>query len=661
MPVTIRLPDGDEIDIDTDDPKAAATAAQKVWASRAGGHSQVPTYGEGLHDANTGLGQGLTAGFYDEISSGIAAPFRAVARKVQEGDWQAPGLSDLSGAYNTELGQRRAQLHQAEERSPIATAAGNVAGAVMLPMTGGVGAASLPTRAAIGAGEGAAYGAAYGFGSGEGEEDRLRGMAVGGAAGAVAGGALPLVAAGGSALAKSALEPLRGLFGTENAAAHQVRQAILEDAPRLSPQQFSQARNRGQPVANIDIGGERTRSLARTAADLSPEARESLDRVINDRFESQGDRVSGFMRTLVPGTDAAATTETLQAAARKFNKPAYAKAYTDGDQSIWSPELQRLAGSPDVLAAMKSASRTGKSRAISDGFGGFRNGVEITPSGQVKFLGGRNGPPTYPNLQFWDYTQRVLSDEASAAARTGRKEMAQRIGTQARMLKEELDKAVPSFKQARAGAAAFFGAEEAVEAGANFAKQNFKVPETRRALSKMSAPERELFRQGFVSHILDVAGGTRYRADLVSRIWGSPQSREKISIALGPSRAGAFEAFMNIEAAMNLPRTAIQGNSRTAQYLAAMGMSGTITGLSTGDWKSALYAAIIGGGVRLGLKGVDRRVAESVGKMLASDDPKVFMRGVNLVSKNKAMMAAFRQAIGESAGPVVGQQASEVE
>ena len=146
-----------------------------------------------LHDAATGVGQGITLGFGDEIMAGMAAPFRAGYNKLTGGEF------DLGSAYDTELEGLRGRLKQSKERSPIASTVGEITGAMALGGAGAAGAAPVkatyPAMMGRGAATGAAYGGAYGFGTGEGTEDRLGGAAKGATVGAVTGGALGAVGA----------------------------------------------------------------------------------------------------------------------------------------------------------------------------------------------------------------------------------------------------------------------------------------------------------------------------------------------------------------------------------------------------------------------------------------------------------------------------------
>jgi hypothetical protein len=105
-------------------------------------------------------------------------------------------------------------------------------------------------------------------------------------------------------------------------------------------------------------------------------------------------------------------------------------------------------------------------------------------SGNVAFRRGPNGVPTYPNLRFWDYAKRALDDAANAARRGGRNEEASTLSALSRQMRAELDRLVPSYARARSTAAAFFGAENALEAGQNFVTSKFRNQDAARELSK---------------------------------------------------------------------------------------------------------------------------------------------------------------------------------
>lgn len=127
--------------------------------------------------------------------------------------------------------------------------------------------------------------------------------------------------------------------------------------------------------------------------------------------------------------------------------PFYRQAFEEGDKIIWSPELERLSGSPSVRSAMQGAVRIWKDKAIADGFGSMNPGAMVE-NGILKFPGG--SPPAFPNLQFWDYTKRVLDDQVKSALVAGKNDKARTLTIITQSLRNELDKIGPeSYKVAR--------------------------------------------------------------------------------------------------------------------------------------------------------------------------------------------------------------------
>src|SRR5574343_1927 len=510
-----------------------------------------------------GAAQGFTANFGDELrglveASGANPDDPASLTKLISGALKYwTGDADAKKRYEDAVKRERDLNKSAETQHPYASLAGNVAGAVALPIGAGAGAATLGGRMLAGAGTGAALGGVAGAGEGQGVADTLSRAAIGTAAGGALGGAAPAVIEGAVRGARAVATPvanaIRGVRDVDSEAARLVVTALERDigadpqaANRLTPGEFAASVQSGGPATLMDIGGDTTRALARSAANTSPEGRAALNRTINDRFEGQGGRVTDWLRHTFHFPDAQAQQDALEQTARTVNRANYARSMREGDREIFSPELDRLMGSPAVVDAMRRASVSGKDRAITQGLGGMRQGVTVE-NGVVTFTRGPNGVPTYPNLAFWDATKKELDDAANAAARGGRNSEASTLRDLARTLRGELDTAVPSYQTARAGAAHFFDAENALEAGQNFVGKNMSSADARRALAQMSHQERQLFQDGFVSRYIETLSQVGDRRSILNQVASSPAAREKLRVALGAQRADELEAGLRVE------------------------------------------------------------------------------------------------------------------
>jgi hypothetical protein len=598
----------------------------------------------------------------DEVDINPIRPVVGAARLLHNYFSDHPD-PDVQAAY--EKGRKDALDQQtlSQEQHPTAYLAGQLGGALLTPM-GVLGPVAKATtvlpRIARGMAVGAGGGALFGTGEGLSEGDNLADLVTDAGKGAVTGGAFGTVGSTGAELlgkgASKVMSIARGTRDVDAEAGRRVAGALASDfenqGAALTPEEIAAGNAAGTPRAIVDTGGERTRALARSSANTSPEGRQALTEMTQSRFEQQSPRIAGFIRNLTGGGHAADDAEALSAVARKVNKPLYAKAYAAGDKPIWSPELERLTGSPSVKAAINGAVTRGKDRAINDGMGAFRPTAKVTPDGQLIFNKGPTGVPTYPNLQFWDYTQRELRDLAEAASRTGRKEEAASLKGLHAQLRAELDRLVPEFGKARQTAASFFGAENALDAGRKFVMMNAPIAEVRRALSKMSAPERELFARGFASDLADKIERTGDSRNVLNSIFlNNSAARQKIELALGPGRTDQLEALLRIEDVVDHARKAL-GNSTTARQLTEMGLAGgavaTFEGVKEHDFNPThiIVAALTYGAVRHGAKIIDERVARRVGEMLASDDPAVLAKGVKVVASSPVYFNALRRATG---------------
>lgn len=592
------------------------------------------------------------AGTPDELRNPFSGPADFVTGLAKLGYEYLVGGDDAAKKYAAARDEFRKKTKEGAEQYPVTSAVGNAAGALLIPAGGMLNAATMPARMARGAAVGAGYGGAAGIGEGEGAVDRASRGAVGAGLGAVAGGVgVPVVEGitrGVAAIAARPVNMVRSAIDPDAAAERAVGRAFNE-AATADPQAINRVTQaelaRGGPATVLDTLGAPGRDLARSAGNISGGARDTLNQTLNDRFESQVPRLTHWLRTTFNYPDAHAQQVAIDGVERTVNRVAYARAYRDGDRGLWSPELERLTSSPDVVAAMRDAATRGKSRAVTQGFGGFNSGVTFE-NDILRFGRGPTGQPSYPTLQFWDYTKRSLDDAANAARRSGRNEEASTLGQLSTALRGELDHLVPTYQQARAGAAAFFGAENALEAGQNFVRAEFALPQTRAALARMTPNERQLFQDGFVSRLIETLENVPDRADIVRRIYNTPSAREKIQLALGPNRARELEAILRIENIMQQGLRGVQGNSTTTQQLVGLGLAGGGAGAVGGGMlgfdptTSGIVAALTAAGKR----GVDQRVALSVARLLASNDPALITRAVRLVSNNGRFMDALRSA-----------------
>lgn len=598
--------------------KELRTKADRQLLEQAGGAAASPLYAGFSSAANTAL---------LNIPRNVAAAARSVKTgKPFAEEYQY--LKDIDEA--------------ASRQSPWASGAGTVVGAFG-------GAAAIPIAPAASLAGRMAQGSALGAGQAglsEFADTKDPGRAaIAGLIGGGIGAAAPPLVEGLAAGVGSAARGVRQVLNPDEEAARRVATALQRDAriggTQLDEAALAAAQASGQPAVVADMGGKTTQALARSAANTSPEARHALETVVNDRFEGQAPRISEFVLGLGSGQDALATREALQRAAAAANKPAYAKAYAQGG-SVWNEGLAQLAQAPDVAQAIKQATKTGANKAAAEGFRPVKNPFTVLDSGEVVL----SDPKVTPTLQFWDYVKRNLDDRISSLMRSGEKSAARDAITLRDQLVSHLDDAAPAYAEARAGAAKFFGAQDALEAGQKFVTARGKNSEFMRVIDKMSEPEKKLFADGFASELATRINETGDRRSVLNTVFNSPNARERVRMALGPDKAKEFEAFMHVETLMDGLRKAVSGNSTTVRQLAEAGLAGGVAGgvLGGGDPRDISAGALLGVLARQGSAKIDQRLAQRVGEMLASPDPEVFKRAVRMVAKNQRVLDFVKNA-----------------
>lgn len=638
------------------------------WAPQPAPTGPAPT---GSQAAGLGIGESLTFGTAPMLE-GLASAAGPEWNQSQAAHDFAPivGAGKMIGnmlsghpdegvrdAYERGRQDAIARQKQASEQHPLAYGAGQLAGALMTPIPGIGGGATVAGRLGRAALAGGATGGLYSAGSATSEErpigeiagETAKGAGLGAAFGGAASGAIEGLSRAGS----KALSIGRGARDIEAEAGRRVAGALQSDFERegqkFTPEMIEAGNAAGTPRAIVDIGGERTRALARSAANTSPEARSALDEMTRTRFEQQSPRIAGFIRQITGGSNADDDMSALEQAARSANRPAYARAYAAGDKEVWSPELERLTAAPYVQHALSGAISEWKNYAVRDGYGAMNPPFRVENGGLIKQGGG--GLRAYPNIQLWDYAARELQDRARSAPPGS--EQAGLFNDLARSLKNELDSIVPEYGAARGTARTFFGAENALEAGQKFVMSNASIPEARRALAQMSPPERELFARGFASDLADRIERTGDRRNVINSIFvGSGVARQKIEMALGTNRARQVETLLRVESLVDEARKAL-GNSTTVRQLAESGLAGggavaAFEGIKEHEFNPShiLAAALVGGIARHGAKVIDERVARRVGEMLASNDPDVLQKGITIVTKSPVLFDAVRTATG---------------
>lgn len=520
-----------------------------------------------------------------------------------------------------------------------------------------------------------------------------------------AGAAAPIVGKYLTQAGEAVIKPLgKFVFGADNTAQRVIASAARADkaaGAELGQTDTLAAAANGQPLINADRFGTNVRTLARTASNLDPTAAQTLGNTVADRFKTQGARAISWLQSRGIPTDVHALQQTIDATGRSANKRNYFKAYAHpaspgvltvpvdpanpvaGD--VLAPEIHSLMQAEPFQQAIKRAVGTAKTDAALHGFPPVENPFRFNKDGTYDWVEGAK----LPALPFWDQVQRNLANSAKVAARQGDNLAASHAWQLRGKLNQALDTAIPDFGAARSGAAAKFGAEDALEAGQNFVKAPLsELPAMSAAHAQFSPAEKKLFASGFASSLIDKIGKVGDTTDVINSVFASPKARQQVALALGPQAAAELEQFLRIENAMRMTKAALEGGSNTVKQLAALGVvGGAAGGLSSGDvnplhWMNPSTMTRIGGGsaammmfgragAKLLGKAVDNNVMQTVAKALASNDPAEIQKAVKMAAKSsKSAMAvkAIEQGLsmalragGGAATPAAAQQLETVQ
>jgi hypothetical protein len=315
----------------------------------------------------------IIGGLLNKADAATDAALAPVMNRFFPEDEQLKG--DFSQRYQKALRTQEGEDKAFSEKHPIASTAAEIGGSVS-----GLGAAAgtslgakalgltaktLPGMVAQGTASGVGIGALDSAARGG---DPTEGAIYGGAGGAAG----PVIGKAVGEVAAPLARVVRGLRDPLAEAGRRVAGALDRDISSgnagLSPQEFSDAKRAGQPVALMDAGGETTRALGRSAANTSPEARGVLDRFTSDRFSGQGGRVEDWLNTTFNFPNADETQEALKQAARTVNRPAYATAYSKGARGVWDDGLEQMSQAPVVQDAIRKTMVSAKNEAAKMGF-----------------------------------------------------------------------------------------------------------------------------------------------------------------------------------------------------------------------------------------------------------------------------------------------------
>lgn len=515
-----------------------------------------------IDDAVRSVASGITGFYADELAAAANT---------------ATGLG--AGSYKENL---KAEVARDEAIPPEIAIPGQIAGGVI---SGGAGAArllgtqalknapKLLTVPAIGTAEGAIAG------SGLNNEDRLQGAAEGAALGFAGSLAAPLMVSAGSA----AVRAFRRLSPREKAL-RLVEKAMQSDAVTV-PRMERRLQQLGDEAMLVDAAGENLRGVGRAAAGQPGASRVRAERALENRVQTQGQRVTRAVGDSLSDEAFNATEQALIASRRANARPLYEEALSAG--VVDDPRIAKLLEkSADLRNAIKHARRLPEYTDLPDN-----------------------------HIALLDKAYKRIGDAANNARIRGKGELSRDLNNLRADFKELLIENVPVYGRALDSFSDDSAMLDALRLGRNFLREDAGI--TAEYLARLPSSEREMFRVGASQAIRNNIEGAADASDVTRRVFGNKSAREKLKAVFPDTDTyRRFQQQMAAEAQFAKTRNFVLRGSPTQPRQADI--MGLATDVAEGNAPGLLRRVV--GGVT-GERKLSPKVNEELAGILFSRNP----------------------------------------
>jgi len=569
------------------DPKAVI---QELYFDLSAGRDQgnLSKQGEGVLNAiETGVVtpqsigqylQGATLNFSDELLGTLNSVFGKKPGVISQAAKES-GYGDIS-PRQAGIGLERLALEQRASEKPVRSIVEQVVGGA-IPAIGSRGLTAPLTlgKAAI---QGLKTGALAGFGAGEGGPEQLAiSTGIGGAAGLVAAPALQL----GARVVKNVSQPiLKSMFADPDvtgleAGRNLVKEALKSDVGSVDEAINTVLQNAGKPYTLADIGPN-TRSYLDAVSLIPSPAKQTAKKFLEQRDKGISARLTSDLQSAF-GSTASFFDEfnALKTARTDLGKKMYANAFNK--QVPVNRELTDLLGRPSVQQAYARGINIAQEKGIKV------PNVSVNAQGQL--VTANNELVNKVDTEFLHYVKMGLDD----LVYTGKSPSSGIGNTQLNSIKDTrsqflnyIDKNNPSYKSARNYWADDTATMDAMQSGRTFLKSN---PDQLKAdIKKMSTSEKEAFRLGAMSDLIERVGGQStdtvvpMTANVARNILKDPKRVALIKATFPDNELGQnkFNQFIkNFQTEMEMKATSGQvlaGSQTAGRQEAAKAVRGTI-------------------------------------------------------------------------------------
>lgn len=395
-----------------------------------------------------------------------------------------------------------------------------------------------------------------------------------------------------------------------------------------------------KPETIVELGGENTRRLADIVAQY-PGASNVARELAEERGAGAGQRITqDFRRAFQVNTEATELADDLIRQRDELSRPLYQKAYSEGGV-IDDPRFDEFF----KLSAFKDAYKTARELAEFDG-------IQLPEKIEdIRKMGGFD-------LRTLDYIKRGLDDvlyvKKGPIGGTG-KTVLGRLEEKRGQFVELIDEVGPSsYKEARRAFAGPTEVRNAIDEGRKFS--TLGPAELKKKYDKLSPAEQEGFRIGVFDSIQTNINRGADGADVLRRVWKSPEKRNQIRVFLGDDAYNDLSNQLVRENVIRQTDVKITGGSQTMPRQLAQrefeGEEGLIPQVATGGLR---------GGVNYLLRtatGPGQPTAETLAPTLFSTDIgrqiEALTRLQSLDELLRRQAAGLGGAVGTGAGTATG-------
>ena len=441
--------------------------------------------------------QGATLNFSDELLGTLNSVFGKKPGVISQAAKEA-GYGDIT-PRQAGVGLERLALEQRASEKPIRSIGEQVVGgAIPAIISKGT---SLPLTLGKAAVQGLKTGALAGFGAGEGgPEQQAISTGIGGAAGLVAAPALQL----GARVVKNVSQPIiKSMFAEPDVTGLQagrnlVKEALKSDVGSVDEAINTVLQNAGKPYTLADIGPN-TRAYLDAVNLIPSPAKQTAKKFLEQRDKGISARLTSDLQEAF-GSTASFFDEfnALKTARTDLGKKMYANAFNK--QVPVNRELTDLLGRPSVQQAYARGINIAQEKGIKV------PNVAVNAQGQL--VTAENKLVDKVDTEFLHYVKMGLDDLVytgkSPSSGIGNTQLNSIKDTRAQFL-NYIDKNNPSYKSARNYWADDTATMDAMQSVRTFLKAN---PDQLKAdIKKMSTSEKEAFRLGAMSDLIERVGG----------------------------------------------------------------------------------------------------------------------------------------------------------